>query len=182
MFEPCGPFQAALGAKDLTPWRHAVAEADQFSLSLSGLRVTTEPGRHVRRKVADALRQLHGAVDLVLFSARRWLGTATTARLVVLGSTRSEFASRWRTSGGLFDAVGDDGHSAQLWEDVALYRGGRVSLWTCTHEQEGTVYGSEGELRNWQLQIRTALVPRIDAEELGSAAQKDILEEAGVLR
>ncbi len=175
MFEPFGPYQAALTAQDLLPWHHASARADQFSVSLFGLRVTNEPGERIRRQIAMAMKCLRGTAGLQLFASRRWLGTTTSARLIAVGSAMGELANQWRTTNEIFEAVGASGNAALIWEDVAFYRGGKVLLWTCTHEKEAMIYADDGQLRSWGLEAKPAILPRIDAERLAEEAEKDIL-------
>lgn len=172
-FEAFAPYQTALSAEDLVSWRHAIAQADQLSLSLYGMRVTSEPGKQVRQRIAAAVRLLDGTTEIEFFASKRWLGTTTGARFVVVGPTRCEFTNRWRASTAIFEAVGDDGSRAHFWEDVAFYRNGKVLLWTCTHERECVIY-SASQLRAWDLQGTPAVLPRIEAERLAEDAQRDI--------
>lgn len=140
--------------------------------------MTTEPGKQVRRQAAEALRLLGDVAELQLFASRKWLGTVTGARLIVLGKPTKELTSWLLGRSSIFYPVGDHGGARQVWEDLALYRGGRVLLWTCTHEEEGVIYASESQLRAWHLRASASVVPRIEAEKLSSEASGDIVLQA----
>ena len=163
-------FEASLGAEDLPAYIWALSRAKRVSLTFFGLKVTTEPGRHVRRKIAVALGRLPSAEIHSLRVGTHWLGSTTRGCLIAFLDLSPALMVRLKLSNTPF-------FSYQSWEDVAFYSDREALLWTCTHEGEGVVYGEAEQLARVGLSPQPAREPFFLSEAFDDRLTTELLHE-----
>jgi hypothetical protein len=135
----CHPLRGDEGARSLFGW--AARIADSASMVLFRVPVLANPGKKVQRKLIANIRELGlDPATLDFWSVSGWIGTASRPRFMLRSSAAGGSLVRLA---GLSDSVfwchGE-------WEDLVLYRGGKVVYYCTTHEEEGAVFGSRAEL------------------------------------
>lgn len=143
-----------------------LARADLVSLSLFGLRVSAAPGSKTRLKILQSLEAIAPARVVGFYTASSWLGTTTRSSLVVLFALDERLRAAIRAAETPFWSAGD-------WEDLAVYHGNRVLLWTCTHEREGVVFGSHAKLSRMGLAPSPIDAIEVRAEPLDVSIQQE---------
>lgn len=165
--DPVGDYAAGFELEREDVFRHALSVADVVSFSLRGLCVSTEPGKPVRAKIAQGLRCFQGAKVVGLVVAHRWFGTTTRNSLVAKLGLSSVTRRLLESQGALMTPPG-------RWQDLCLFRRERVLVWSCTHERDAVIFGSQADLLVYGLTPRLATSENVDAREVVREAVESI--------
>lgn len=164
---PGGSHQARFTDLPTGFFHSCLAQADIASLSLFGLPIGSSPSSKKLQQIKKALTAITPARIVGFYAARSWLGTTTRSSLIVLFALDQRIRDMMRAGESAFWSAGN-------WEDLALYRGNRVVMWTCTHEREGMVFGSQAELSRLNFAPMPVDGIEVRAEPLDASIQLDL--------
>lgn len=166
--EPAATFAGGLEASQFPLVDEVLSLADSGSLTLVGKSVSPWPGKAAINRVASALQTLGVLQNTQLLVARSWLSANARNLLVV----KFELNSRTK-------AIIRDCYVSQqpfgCWQDPALFRKGKLLFWSCTHEGDAVVFGSQDWLQSRGLSPRRAEPIDVSVQELDLDAKAQVM-------
>lgn len=165
--ETIEPFIAGIGPSDVQALQYALRSADSGTLTNIREHFSPWPGKKARANVVQSLALLAPLEIESMFVEKTWLAANARNLLVVKFGLNEHMRSLlqrtqlWRQSFG-------------PWEDLVLFRRGKLILWSCTHDQDLVVSGSESWLQSHGLQPRRSELMSVEVQYVEGEAVNDI--------